>query len=152
MLPMTDREDRFWNKVRIGDWCWEWTGFVDRLGYGITKFEGSDHKAHRVSWATKFGQMPPDGVHVLHRCDNRKCVRPSHLFLGTHQDNMNDMVAKKRHAHGETHYSCKLTEATVLEIRRRGGEGEAAPDMAREFNVTPRTVYQILRRETWRHV
>ena len=102
---MKTLEARFWSKVEIsaGDTCWEWAGscLKKKLPYGqfsiSTRHGRKMWKAHRVSWALVFGNIP-EGYLVLHRCDNPKCVRPSHLFLGTAEDNMQDMVRKKRHA------------------------------------------------------
>jgi hypothetical protein len=90
--------ERFWEKVQKvdGDACWEWTGAKYANGYGEFSVRRSVAKpAHRVAWALTHGSIP-DGFWVLHRCDNRKCVRPDHLFLGTAQDNSDDMWAKNR--------------------------------------------------------
>lgn len=97
---------RFWGKVdRDGPiqphtpWlgpCWQWTGQKNAGGYGtlwVNEFN-SARPAHRISWAIRYGSMPTRLV--LHKCDNRLCVRPVHLFLGTHWDNMRDAVSKER--------------------------------------------------------
>jgi hypothetical protein len=76
--------------------CWEWTGAINDSGYGRFRVRLSpDPRAHRVAWIIDNGDIP-DGMQVLHRCDNRRCVRVSHLFLGTHDDNMRDMAEKGR--------------------------------------------------------
>lgn len=88
-------EDRFWAKVDRGDGCWRWTAGCDSSGYGSLKTGQTKVSAHRLSWQLHHGPVPP-GQNVLHRCDNPRCVRPSHLFLGTQADNIADMLAKGR--------------------------------------------------------
>ena len=88
--------ERFWSKVEKGDFCWNWTSAISRGGYG--KFSVARSKwveAHRVSYLIEHGSIP-DEMFVLHKCDNPKCVRPSHLFLGTQEDNVNDCIEKGR--------------------------------------------------------
>lgn len=87
--------DRFWSKVDKSGDCWEWTACRTRAGYGQFKSDGRLHRAHRLAWALTNGPIP-EGKHVLHRCDNPGCVNPDHLFLGSHQDNMDDMSNKGR--------------------------------------------------------
>lgn len=92
--------ERFWSKVRIGDGCWEWQATRLPRGYGQFQFKldggkWRHHGAHRVAWMLERGPIPP-GVQVCHRCDNPRCVRPSHLFLGTAADNVRDMDRKGR--------------------------------------------------------
>lgn len=84
--------------------CWQWTGGCFVSGYGQIKVAGKPWKAHRLAWTLTNGEVP-DGLFVLHRCDNPKCVRLDHLFLGTNADNSADMVAKGRQATGERHMS-----------------------------------------------
>lgn len=90
-------ETRLWATVQKGgqDDCWLWIGGVDRTKYGRIYVDGKVTGAHRAAWAVTFGPIP-DGMHVLHKCDNSRCVNPRHLFLGTHRDNMRDMIAKGR--------------------------------------------------------
>ena len=92
-------EESFWAMVSKGNGCWEWTGRTTK-GYGRLRFWGKTRRAHRVAYALAVAPVP-DEIFVCHACDNPKCVRPDHLFLGTAIDNNADMVAKARHATGE---------------------------------------------------
>lgn len=95
----------FWDCVAKTELCWIWTASKNSDGYGGLKLDGKSKKAHRVSWEMHNGPIPP-GMHVLHRCDNPPCVRPDHLFLGTHKKNMEDRELKKRHGfafYNQTH-------------------------------------------------
>src|SRR4030043_361681 len=88
-------EKRFWNKVNKTDDCWIWTAYCNKKEYGCFKFQDKSELAHRVSWIIHNGPIP-NGLHVLHKCDNPPCVRPDHLFLGTDKDNANDRISKGR--------------------------------------------------------
>lgn len=98
---MTMEERFWWYTANIGaaqNDCWEWRGTLDTGGYGAIRRTGRYNgkmKASRYSWELHYGAIP-DGKHILHKCDNRCCVRPDHLFVGTHTDNMRDMTAKGR--------------------------------------------------------
>ncbi len=88
-------KERFWSKVLKTASCWLWTASEHGKGYGGFKLDGKTQKASRVSYMMAYGKIP-EGMCVLHKCDNRKCVRPSHLFLGTVRDNNIDMMKKGR--------------------------------------------------------
>ncbi len=90
--------DRFFHKVDKASDCWGWLAGKDKDGYGKIKVSGKTVQAHRLSWNIHNGSVP-EGVHVLHHCDNPSCVNPDHLFLGTHLDNMHDRDAKGRNGY-----------------------------------------------------
>ena len=100
--------ERFTSKYRVGTStdCWLWTGGISHSGYGNFWYNGRSLSAHRASYQFNFGPIP-EGKFVLHKCDVKICVNPMHLFLGTTDDNMADMVAKGRQAHGEKSHNWK---------------------------------------------
>lgn len=147
-------QKRFWNHVRIADGCWEWFGGKDRGGYGILHSPNPERRrllAHRVSWELHRGAIPA-GMFVLHTCDNRSCVNPAHLFLGTHASNMRDMTAKGRQASGVRHSQAKLTDEAVLEIRAKRANGTTQPALAALYGVSQTTISRICQRVLWRHL
>lgn len=121
MLLEKERE-RFFAKVNKNgsNDCWEWNGYLFETGYGkvsIKRLHKNALKAHRVSYMMHCGPIPK-GMKICHKCDNRKCVNPAHLFLGTQQDNVKDMIAKGRNANtkGSANGNSKLTESDIKEI------------------------------------
>lgn len=139
--------------------CWLWAGSLDTGGYGlILAFNGGTAKtAHRISWELHRGPIPK-GIDVLHKCDTPCCVRPDHLTLGTHAENMADMVRKRRQARGdalsakvrgERNGHAKLTEDDVRAIRAATGTNQ---DIASRFGVKHVVISQIRSRTRWRHV
>lgn len=143
--------DRFWSKVdRSGD-CWTWNNYVTAKGYGKYKYNGKTSLAHRVSFQTHHGiTLTPDQV-LLHSCDNPSCVRPSHLKVGTVQENNEDKRIKGRHPIGEKIASAKLSESQVIDIRMLA-ETNTRRAIAKRFGVAPSTIHKIVKRETWDHV
>lgn len=111
--------------------------------------------AHRISWQLHFGPIPL-GMWVLHHCDNPPCVRPDHLFLGTHPENMADRMAKGRNVlsggKGERQRSARLTERQVAEIREWAANGVSYHALARLSGVDPKTVQAAVLRKTWKTV
>ena len=143
--------------------CWEWVGYRNIDGYGDWKLPGSrEHRAHRVAWILAKGPIP-DGLHVLHHCDNPSCVYPPHLYLGTEADNGRDRAVRGRAARGERHGrrkyphllrgetvgTSKLTESDVLEIRRRASTGEPCSAIARDFDIGAHQARNIKNRRAW---
>jgi hypothetical protein len=131
--------------------CWEWSGAKVPQGYGLIKRkDGAQLRAHRVAYELAVGAIP-DGMFVCHRCDNPRRVRPSHLFLGSHAENMADMVIKGRsaHMHGDLNGRAKLEPEAIASIRSSAGRYS---QIARRFGVTPSAVGMIKRRERWAHL
>lgn len=143
--------DKFWARVQRTDGCWLWTGTVTVFGYGSVGSGVQSPKslrAHRVSYELFKGPIT-EGMHVCHTCDNRRCVNPLHLFLGTIADNTADMVTKRRHGFGESHSRARLTEADVLAIR---SSTDSPTRIGRLYGVRRCTVSNIKAGRIWRHI
>lgn len=142
--PRVSREQRFFEKVRrVDDGCWEWLAKKNNKGYGMfggTKAEGFT-LAHRAAYEIARGKIPK-GKWVLHSCDNRGCVNPDHLFLGTHVENMRDMHSKGR---GRS----ILGPAEAMEIAKRRKAGERRGALAVEFGVSVATIKNITMGRSW---
>lgn len=139
--------------VTVGE-CLEFTGYICESGYGLVWHEGKNRLAHRVSF--ELHNSPIIGTQdVMHSCDNRKCINPAHLSLGTRLDNMHDMIAKgrDRHPKGLQAGNVKATPAIVAEIRRRFkpySRTDGSMALAREFGLSQGAVWAILERRTWK--
>lgn len=152
--PKKTIEERLWTKVAITanpDLCWEWQASLHKNGYGRIKDKRFVSLAHRIAWELTYGKIP-DGLWVLHRCDNRKCCNPKHLFLGTHQDNMADMVSKFRgkSLKGEKSPMHKLTAEIVNEIRLRyARERISQKELGRQYGVVQSIIGYIINWKIW---
>lgn len=148
---MTDM-DRFMDKVspEPNSGCWLWTASSSAQGYGHFQVNGRLCRAHRVSWELHNGKIP-DGMWVLHKCDNPGCVNPDHLFLGTNVDNVADMVAKGRRAktEGATHWNAKLSERQIRQIRSASGLHK---EIAAAFGVSRQHISHIKSGGKWSHL
>ena len=167
-MPKTFAE-RFWAKVNRTETCWLWTGSRFGNGYGCLHAPLKDGRrrkllAHRVAYELTYGEIP-EGINVCHSCDAnyppgdityRHCVRPDHLLLGTHADNVHDCMAKGRmgdHMRGEANYLAVLTEVQVMQIRAdyaAGGVSQA--DLGRRFGVTQSAILKVVKGIRWSHL
>lgn len=140
--------DRFFEKFERGTGCWEWTASVDSWGYGHLGDGRRLKLAHRLSWEIHRGAIP-NGLKVLHHCDNRRCVNPDHLFLGTVADNNGDMYAKGRgvNPRGTQHGRCVLSDADVATIREAVTRGVHHRALAAALGCSKTQVGRIARRE-----
>lgn len=140
----------FRNVIARKEGCWSWRGWTTE-GYGNFQFENKAFEAHRVSWMIYRGPIP-EGLSVLHHCDNRICPNPDCLFLGTQGDNMIDMAQKGRAYCGTRHWKAVLEEQDVRKIRALYASGVRQTSLAVEFGVTQTQVSNIVRRKSWAHV
>jgi transposase-like protein len=135
-----------------GDGCWEWKYHRDGHGYGTLSFRGRALRAHRAMWEVARGEVP-FGLFVCHHCDNRRCVRPTHLFLGTHDDNMADKIRKGRQVRGTQLPQAVLDELRVREIcEEYQRTGVFTDELAARHGVGRSAIRQILNGKTWKHV
>jgi hypothetical protein len=179
-MKQPNRVEAFWSRVEIpgdGSGCWNWRGGVFSSGYGAFKCEGRQWRAHRLAWTLTHGQIP-DGACVCHRCDNPRCVNPSHLWLGSNAENTADRVGKGRSAYGprngartrpdrilrgaswaDAHPSdlyrgprngrAILSDEVVAKIRRMRGEQLSQSAIARTLGLSRSTVRDVLIGRTW---
>lgn len=142
-------QDRFWKRVKRGPMCWEWTGHCGQYGYGRLSVNGEVIPAHRYSWEIHNGNIPKDRdgktLFVCHRCDNRKCVRPDHLFIGTSLDNTKDRDAKGRTRR-------KFSETDRSKIMKYASLGLSFKEISKLMEAHETSISRFLKGKTWRHV
>ena len=159
MKRKRDVADRFWEKVDVRSTreCWEWRSST-RRGYGRIRVGDRKVSAHRLAWEMRHGPIPkvcgPNQLLVCHRCDNRLCCNPDHLFLGTHRDNAadRDMKGRRRPPMGEINGNARLTEDGVRAILRMRAIGVSVRLISSETGVPCSTIWNIVCGQTWKHV
>ena len=155
--PIRDPEKRFWEKIKVGnkDDCWEWQ--ASKMSYGYGQFGISAGRvilAHRYSWMLHFGSIP-NGLFVLHHCDNPACVNPNHLFIGTQKDNLHDMIRKGRAKNppmpmGDSNPNAKLSRHDVKDILNYFERGLATSrELRKLYDISKTTFYKISGRKHW---
>lgn len=130
------------------DGCWQWRLSTKPLGYGCLMWGGKLYRAHRLSYEAWHGPIPA-GLFVMHACDNRGCVNPAHLSVGTARDNTHDMIFKNRMPRGERRHNAKLTPQAVLEIRESNLSNQALSD---QYGVSRKLIINVRCRIGWKHI
>lgn len=148
---------RFWDKVDKTDGCWLWTAARNTKGYGRFRVDGNLVSPHRFAYELEVGPIP-NGLWVLHHCDNPRCVNPGHLFLGTHSDNMRDSFAKGRMdmqgrgvKAGRALARLPDDEAKTAIEEYRGGR-KTQVGLAGEYGISVRAMGDIIRRTSYKHL
>ncbi len=156
IMGMTHSLEEVWNHINIKfkDDCWEWNRHVGTHGYGEIRINKKLYLSHRLVYELTYGSIPK-GLFVLHHCDNRKCCNPVHLFLGTHSDNMKDMVKKGRYSKhcrsGEFNGNSKLTKLQVEEIRKLYQTKKYSQrQLGKIFNVDHSVIGDIVLYKLWK--
>lgn len=132
--------------------CWRWKKCLNKAGYG--RIGGVNRMlAHRFSWLIHYGKIP-DGMEVCHKCNNPECVRPDHLYVGTHGDNVRQSIVEGRlvRDRGEQHSVSVLTEEIVVSLRRLYSSGNSTTELSATFGLDAGTIYQCIVGKTWKHV
>lgn len=152
MVTARMSEEQFWSRAsRVGE-CWIWQGSLTTNGYGRLLVKGRWLGTHKIAFLLSHGSVP-DGLEVCHTCDNRACIRPDHLFLGTHRENMQDMKTKGRSTYGTKHFNAQLTEDDIRQIRALYVPWKVTcRQLGEMFGTSYKNISRIVRREAWAHV
>lgn len=140
--------------IKGEDECWKWKRCKDGKGYGVTSLGGKQYLIHRLVYEQTYTKIP-EGIFVCHSCDNPACCNPMHLWLGTHQDNMNDMYEKGRgnKSCGEEHYNVILSDRDVLEIREKFTTGNyTQTKLGKMFGVCHQHISDIVNNKRRNHI
>lgn len=146
-----ENPERFWSKVRKTDGCWQWTAAIHHSGYGMFGVKKTMVQAHRLAYELCIGEIP-EGMFACHTCDNRSCVNPKHIFIGTAKDNTRDMFSKGRAIQlRERHWNAKLTESDVLQIRDMWRSGlYTQSQIAKRFGVDRAHISGLVNNKYWK--
>ena len=146
-------KQRFWRHVDQSGKCWEWKASLTASGYGKFKIDGKSVQAHRVAYQISTGKSA-EGFLVTHTCDNKKCVNPDHLRLGTHSSNAIEAYERGPLAlrKGELHHRAKLSAQQVVEIRNLYKSGIGYKKLAKKYGVDRVSIRSIVKGELWKHV
>ncbi len=128
-------EERFWSKVNKRGFseCWEWDGTIGQDGYGQFWFKGKTVHAHRVSWMIKNDSEIPDGLLALHSCDNKRCVNPYHITIGTYSENLSNTMERTPYRMGRI---SRFSDKEVQQMQKMYNEGTPQYLIAKEFNTS----------------
>ena len=146
--------ERFHAKYRKDEsGCWIWMASCAGMGYGQIKLPGERRQiyAHRLSYLIHKGPLP-EGKQICHTCDNPKCVNPDHLFVGTSQDNHDDMKEKKRHTYRQQSKTAKITEEQARQVLGMVGLGIKQTVIAKAFGLSQVQVSRIKLGQRWKHL
>lgn len=166
------KREKFWSRVEIKgpDECWPWTGCVNEHGYGIVRLHGAawkNYKTSRIAYFLTNGPFPEGKPNALHKCDTPRCCNPAHIFAGSQKDNGQDMARKGRSTLGDRNPArlypekvvrgekapwSKLTEAKVIDAKRRYAAGEKQASIARDFGVHQSAISDVITGRKWKHL
>lgn len=132
-----------------GDACLDWPFYIDRHGYGKVRFEGTPMAASRAVCILAHGAPQEEGLEAAHKCGNRACVNPAHIYWATPLKNASDRISHGTHPKGSANGNAKLSEADVAEAKRRKARGESQAAIARHFGVTRQAIHGIFSGRNW---
>lgn len=138
-------EDKY---IKLDNGCWQWTANISTNGYGQISRNKTTCRAHRIAYNLYIGEIP-EGMVVCHKCDNKLCVNPDHLFIGTQEDNIRDCLNKDRNAYGSRNAKAKLKEDDIFSIKVRYKNGVTMQEIGNIFGVSKNTISQVINNKTW---
>ena len=141
--------ERLWARVDKTGSCWLWLGCRQRTGYGRIASRGKVLRTHRVAYELCVGTIPA-GLSVCHHCDVRHCLRPEHLYVATHAQNLRKHP--ERAPRGERNSHAKLTEADVIAIRRAARSGTPRRELRERYGVAKSSLRALITGQTWKHI